>query len=508
MVFPSRGCITCKQRRIKCDSVHPTCGRCQKANRPCNWDGEETAGLLFRSENAFAQGRPRRPWKPKGREGAEVEIQPDDDPVVSVISPPTLMASPVAGEALRFWLKNYVFQRDEIPELAREYTYYLETYRGRDQPDSSLRLAVSAFSRAIFARATHPDTATDDAEGFFARSIAKMQDEFHGLSQENIDELLLTTMLLAHYENMRYQSQTQEQDESPLAYGVTGFRFWKDVCHHCGAAGLLKLRRERGWSPNLPLDRSVRRQLIRTYILRGEPVDEWLEDGAQYGEEGPVLGLDSVMVRLAHLRSNSLCLFLPKSGMFSSQLHPPDVVAQALELDVALETWSRDIPEGWEFSTKSATTPSATFDGFTHVYATHGHAAIWNRYRAVHVIVNSMRKRALIIMSRCSTQMISTVAEQEVCQEKITSLATDICRSIPVFASQDPNSSAAGTMSISNSISPKMATLLAWPLTLVISTEYVPEPQKQWLRNILKSIANSLGDAVLEAVTEKSEFKF
>lgn len=32
---PSRGCWTCKTRRIKCDESYPTCSRCVKARRTC-----------------------------------------------------------------------------------------------------------------------------------------------------------------------------------------------------------------------------------------------------------------------------------------------------------------------------------------------------------------------------------------------------------------------------------------------------------------------------------------
>ncbi|OTA93461.1 hypothetical protein M434DRAFT_293561 [Hypoxylon sp. CO27-5] len=32
------GCVTCKQRRIKCDEVRPTCGRCSSRNVQCRFE--------------------------------------------------------------------------------------------------------------------------------------------------------------------------------------------------------------------------------------------------------------------------------------------------------------------------------------------------------------------------------------------------------------------------------------------------------------------------------------
>ena len=63
-------------------------------------------------------------------------------------------------------------------------------------------------------------------------------------------------------QNIMY-GHTHDTD-SPLSSRTdeVGSRFWKNVCHHKGAAGLLKLRREQGFAPNEPLDKVVRRQIV------------------------------------------------------------------------------------------------------------------------------------------------------------------------------------------------------------------------------------------------------
>lgn len=64
------------------------------------------------------------------------------------------------------------------------------------------------------------------------------------------------------------------------------------------------------------------------------------------------------------------------------------------------------------------------------------------------------------------------------------------------------------TITTDDEILPKVAGLLAWPLTVAVSCEYIPESQRQWLKGKLKIVAKSLGDAVLESVVEQGEFRF
>ncbi|OTB14946.1 hypothetical protein K445DRAFT_22966 [Daldinia sp. EC12] len=505
MVFPSRGCVTCKTRRIKCDSVHPVCGRCQKATRTCAWDQNEEAGLLFKDENDFARGKPRRPWKSKAQAPPEPDV--GVDPVVS----PVLSISK-NDETLNFWLENYINRDAEIPEFAREYSYFLVDFLPKVQHDSSLYLAMSAFSHAVFGRVMQSDKSIEEAERTFARGVERVQSEIRQASQNNIDELLLATMLMADYEDvMRNQTFHSENEDSLTDLDVTGSRIWEDSYYDV-TASLLRQRQHKKWALNTSLSRAVRRKLIRVCIIRGVSVPEWLRDGSQFGEEDHVLTLDSIMVRVAALRERSLCLFLPKSARFSSQPHPGDLATEARAVDAALESWSAALPEDWKYTTRSVLS-MGFFDGMIYGYTTYGHAAIWCRYYAICMVVNGIRNRALSVMAQCSSQMLSVAPEQDTCLQKIESLATDLCRSIPAFftATGDPvaaESTRTSTTACNSQITPKLATLLAWPLLLAVNTDFIPQSQVQWLKSKFKSIADALGDGSLEAVTEQGGLKF
>ena len=66
--------------------------------------------------------------------------------------------------------------------------------------NSSLHLAVSAFSLAVFGQARHVDQALVDADKFYARSVVKTRREVEQLSNETVDQLLATTALMASYD--------------------------------------------------------------------------------------------------------------------------------------------------------------------------------------------------------------------------------------------------------------------------------------------------------------------
>lgn len=121
-------------------------------------------------------------------------------PLDIVAATPITWSPPAEDEAFHFWVKNYLFRDDEIPEFAREHNHYLLAYRERARPDSSLHLAIYAFSHAVFGRAMQVGKMINDANDVFPRIVARIEKEFDELSQDNYSELLLTTMLMAFYE--------------------------------------------------------------------------------------------------------------------------------------------------------------------------------------------------------------------------------------------------------------------------------------------------------------------
>ncbi|KAF2476004.1 uncharacterized protein BDR25DRAFT_212412 [Lindgomyces ingoldianus] len=513
MVFPSLGCNTCKRRHLKCDSARPLCGRCRKGGLLCTWAATEEEGLPFRSENAFAQGRPRRPRK--------VHSCLQDSTAVTARSHPTILPAlsfPLELHSVNYWVKNWAFGTNDLPGIGHEYTSYVISHKDRARQDSSLHLAFLAFALAVFGRARKVRKALEDANRFYSQTIAKVKTEIKDVATEDIDQLLITIMLMGTYENIMWGLNPHNPQNPSCSSDEVGSRFWQNVCHHKGAAGLLRLRQLRRLPKNLPLDRVVRRQIIRIIILRGKTIPGWLQDPS-YEEKGPMRELDALILRAAGLRARSLHLFKNNSGPKSRDsggtdcCSPPshrgisrEVAAEAQDLDAAFVTWSKTAPEEWRYSTidSRTTTTDELYDCPVHAYASHGHAAVWNRYRAVRLIVNSIRIRSLATLIQCPMQASYVNSQQEIetSQKNIESLARDLCGGVLFFFHS------CNPLIIGGAMPQKMAALLAWPLTVAVSTEGVPGPQRRWLLERLNIVAEILGDVMLASVISKGEFRF
>ncbi|KAK9370784.1 hypothetical protein V1509DRAFT_671592 [Lipomyces kononenkoae] len=382
--------------------------------------------MPFRSENAFAQGRPRRPRRSPGSDHRPVPMTFTMPSSLMSVSPSTS----VELRAFHYWVENFTAQRTDVIDMKDDYGTYALSRWNHTRPGSSLHLAVSAFSLA---------------------SIIKMRTEIKELSRETIDQLLVAIKLMGGYDNVMYLGKRQiTQPLPPSTVDDAGPPIWNNISHYKGAAGLLQIRQEQGYPQNVPLDRAVRFFIkIRACILRGETVQGWLQNGAAYGEEGPALTLDSLTVQVAALRSRSVTLFHETDPDLPSRINRlEDIAIEARELDLALAAWTHAIPDEWKFSIHPSTEPTKSdvqYEGHIHRYTTHEHAAIWIHYRAVRIIVNSILLRLLSALAECARPESSLTAQLGMCQEKIISLATDLCRTVPCFFLSDHKIDASGS---------------------------------------------------------------
>jgi hypothetical protein len=209
MPFPSLGCRTCKQRRIKvggpseqtvshtnfsqCDDKRPICGRCSTSHRTCDWETDEEDSLPFKTENDFAQGRPRRP---RNRTAGQQEV------VVAtssrVLSPQmSILNVPIEDQAMNHWQRYFAsWPNDDQLDVGQEHSTYTFSDWDRAQPDSSVRLAWSALTLALFGRIRRSDAALRRSETLYAQSIVSMREELKNLTPETFNQVLVATRLM------------------------------------------------------------------------------------------------------------------------------------------------------------------------------------------------------------------------------------------------------------------------------------------------------------------------
>jgi len=224
------------------------------------------------------------------------------------------------------------------------------------------------------------------------------------------------------------------------------------------------------------------------------------------------------MIWAADFRERSSMLLRGESSDLTLHLQKvTDMTTEAAEFDQAFIAWSKSVPDDWQFSCHSfandlyPTIPDDfLFQRSIHRYSSYGHAAMWIQYRAVRLILNSVRLQLLSDLAQCSGQEYSLNAELEMCQNNISSLATDFCYSVPVFFRSMIDYNRMGcrstsTVCLENPIDPKMAAILACPMALAVTTQVIPKAQKRWLQQRLKIIANVIGATQLHATADRED---
>lgn len=110
------------------------------------------------------------------------------------------LSLPLEVYAMNYWIANFTSWPSGLQEIESEFGASALRLWDHCHPRSALRLSVSAFALAKFGQAMHSDEAIKIAEVVYGRSIKRMQVEIASLSSETIDQLVVSTLLMAVYD--------------------------------------------------------------------------------------------------------------------------------------------------------------------------------------------------------------------------------------------------------------------------------------------------------------------
>ncbi|RDW80240.1 hypothetical protein BP6252_04878 [Coleophoma cylindrospora] len=487
------------------------------ANITCN-AVEEACDFIFLNENEYVGGRRKRPRGPNVNRSAGTRDIPQASLVLPTnrpnISLPQVLAPLLNDLALAYYSHYYVDVPRGLPEIIASHMKYSRADICHTHPKSILSLAIFAVSYATFGRAQKNSVALAAAASQYSKALVKTNTALTHTSEATSDEVFLAAMLLSFYENtvMDNTSQFFSQDIQATAS--------RSFAHHDGAMAMLKMRRQLKdrTESSMELDKLVRRQLIRSLILRNLPVPLWLRDGSQYGETDIALKLDRCTIIVAKIRHQAASLF----GKPVSPLAPgspyelakiQSLLAESQALDNCLMVWARELPIESLYTTHTlqesgiSEKDSKIFNSTVHIYPNVGHAGMWNRYRALRLIVNDIILKAL--SSLVGFPEFNTASQLVATELKIEQLANDFCASVPymleLFESQQSGEnemalSIKTPASLKTSVRGTTASLLCWPLTIATTVSGIPGSQQRYLRDRLLDVSEIVDDGVLERI--------
>ncbi|KAF7959261.1 hypothetical protein EAE96_002775 [Botrytis aclada] len=267
----------------------------------------------------------------------------------------------------------------------------------------TLQLAILAIAHSTFGRSTKNLAALSIGNKIYSQALTATNLALRNVEKVVMDEVILTVLLLSHFENsVTQKAQSVANDIRIIAA--------KTFIHHDDAIAMLNLRQQHQQESDRSrysilsthvadfstfhenagseLDKTTRRHLVRSLLLRSMPIPSWLKNGSIFGEIGSSLVLDKCLVEVADLAYclNYFTIGLDgisarESGQTTTKLR--GVLVQAQELETKLVKWAKKVPMLDYWSTFRVTVdddddPGANdiFDQMAHLYPSISHAAM------------------------------------------------------------------------------------------------------------------------------------
>ncbi|KAH8674132.1 hypothetical protein BX600DRAFT_457059 [Xylariales sp. PMI_506] len=193
---PSRGCISCRRQRKKCDGARPSCQRCLNAKRTCR-GYEEGPSYHHRmhdphpsssmTSKALKCSLPRRVPLPG------TDILPEDK------LPAEISEAESDSLALRAFFYDYCIIPIN-PDLSRGFLSDVEMMAQRLGPNSNLVRACQAVSYVGHGKPLNRPYLVNKAKTMYQRLLRSFARAIENLDSANPRELKLVAMLLGIYE--------------------------------------------------------------------------------------------------------------------------------------------------------------------------------------------------------------------------------------------------------------------------------------------------------------------
>ena len=370
--------------------------------------------------------------------------------------------------------------------------------------------ALSAMALAVYSRIWRDSVAAAEACSMYDRLLPLVHEQITHVStlrQKEIDPTLLAMFLMGRYEGVMHGCALGPQQP------IQSIQSWS---HHDGVMALLKF-----WYDNLSQEpataivKHTRRGSIRSSLLRGRPLPPWLIDGQRFGEEGLDLEHDRIHVRIVSLR----CAL---AKLFSEDTQPVGEVegidTEAQDLDEALQRWASKSLSTYQLHTMTISTPYPTKHFYAptiYSYNTLGDAAECAQYFATRMIlVNTrvkVRSKAIELSRTAGFGALLCDRAQRECTRSLSAMAESLAHTVPFCLQLFEIPQVPGcrpSLKSDASITPWLASLVIWPLSIAASLDHLEHRQQSWFKSELSELGKITGDGVLQDAETDRWLKF
>ncbi|KAK9482094.1 hypothetical protein V1527DRAFT_516101 [Lipomyces starkeyi] len=389
-----------------------------------------------------------------------------------------------------------------MPDVATTWTECLHEWKAEAKSSPIVDLAFSSLALSVFARFQNCRPAATEACKSYLRLLQHMQSRILHVNSGNPDAGDIDAYLLGAHFMARYESFVQNHSDAADSELLKPIKVW---FHIDGAAAILKMwydNRHR-YTPTAAI-KQTRRKLIKSSLLREQPLPRWLADGGLFGERDIALEFDHLIIQFIDIHHKYLRLKQVSEDGTSIIQEVDSLINESRRLDQDIQDWSTRLPSKWSYD-KHILPESCDYSQEYFYYTTilscarPGYSAVWNEYYATRMLVSHARLRIFdLVVAQSNPAYRSETLE---CLAQLNSSADSLASFVPFCLDRiriRSHRTSTASVEISNEpFKPYLASLVVWPMSLASSLQKLEPAQRQWFRSALFRVSSASSECLL-----------
>ncbi|KAH6892478.1 hypothetical protein B0T10DRAFT_537466 [Thelonectria olida] len=374
---PSKGCHTCKRRRIKCDEGKPHCQRCLRSSRECGGYEKKPITVRFKHDMVV------RGSKTTQQKSRPPRTPPEQQSILPGLSPAERDA------ALSFFLRPFASISRDF-ESSRGFFEVLGPVVASEHPSSAVSMAVTAIAlrlHRLWREGRGLSTASTRPPETLCLALGRLQHAVLDPSEMKSPKTVLAALVLQFDETISAVWDRRQPKET----------------HHEGAVALFMNQGHKSSDTNYShhLVAYILHNEVSAAIREARPapprIRSWIRDDDI--PLTPSFTLDIVGISVANVQHRFSQAMQQVRREAASPHHLSKVWSHIRSVDDDLLRWVETLPGEWRPLAlprgQEAGSTIVTYVNGCHVYPSIQIALIWNTWRCYRLI---LLKMALILL--------------------------------------------------------------------------------------------------------------
>ncbi|RDW86213.1 Zn(II)2Cys6 transcription factor domain-containing protein [Aspergillus mulundensis] len=428
---PSKGCYTCRARKVKCDEARPVCKRCVKGNRVCggyrNLNNKGSSRKRSGQEDPMAKLLANLPVSTAANSG-HLPYQERDN-ICAFIK---LIARLPQGRGLHGGLLT------AVPPVLAELEQSIIA-------SSPLPSALSAlFLTFVSDKSDVKDHGTlTEAMACYGKALQLTRQLMEHLDEQRRCELVMTIFVLAMYEDLNSEDHARPTSNSHLEGAMAFVRSQK--CRSFGEDTTRKIYSALLTRALFTCFDDIKSDTPFIFTLNDLQL---LHHGLATEKVTDYLNLYNSALLIIHLQLRDLerdaWPSFPSNGVVAAAgaTRANSLLAAITSIEYQMSEWPSTLPPESKYVTTQLSSEK-NIDLWTrtaYIYPTLGAGYDWSRYRMLQILAHSLRLRAYRLLANSlyghclvlpNTQLADIASGTAMTHSKIRALAHDTCASLP-----------------------------------------------------------------------------